>query len=55
MNFNNAKMMRYTERILKRLTVYQENRELGGSYELFYLLVKDGNEKDALAYAVNAD
>ena len=39
MNFNNAKMMRYTERILKRLTVYQENRELGGSYELFYLLV----------------
>ena len=55
MNFNNAKMMRYTERILKRLTVYQENRELGGSYELFYLLVMDGNEKDALAYAVNAD
>lgn len=55
MNFNNAKMMRYTERILKRLTVYQENREFGDNYELYYLLVKDGNEKDALAYAINAD
>lgn len=55
MNFNNAKMMRYAERVLKRLKVYQEIRELGESFELYYLLVKNGNEKDALAYALNAD
>lgn len=55
MNFNNAKMMRYAERVLKRLTVYQENREFNHNYEFYYLLVKDGNEKDAIAFALNED
>lgn len=55
MSLNKAKMMRYTERVMKRLEVYQENKEMDENYELYYLLVKKGNDKKAIAYAVNGD
>ena len=49
MSLNKAKMMRYTERVMKRLEVYQENKEMDENYELYYLLVKKGNDKKAIA------
>jgi hypothetical protein len=50
---NKQKIMRDCERFLKRTEVYQNNRDLGGNYEIEFVLAKDN--KDVIVCAVLDD